>query len=289
MLRELKGRVAVVTGGGSGIGNGMARVFAAEGMRVVVADIEGEAREGAVKALTDSGAEAIGVQCDVADRASVEAMRDAALSAFGAVHVVCNNAGVAGGQPVPIWSAPQTDWDWVLGVNLMGVVYGVQTFVPVMLEQGEGGHVVNTASLAGLINGTGIYGVSKQAVVGLTESLWRELDATDSGVGASVLCPGWVRTRIMESERNRREAPRDDIEIPEDFAARAALVKGLIDNGLEPDEVGKQVADAIRNDTFYILTHPHWNNVIQHRFENILEGRAPTLVAPEGESDLFGD
>lgn len=289
MLQELQNRVAVVTGAGSGIGLGMARAFAAEGMRVVVADIEDAPREAAVKALAESGAQAIGVHCDVAERASVEAVRDAALSAFGAVHVVCNNAGVAGGQPAPIWAAPQEDWDWVLGVNLMGVVYGVQTFVPVMLEQGEGGHVVNTASLAGLINGAGIYGVSKQACVGLTESLWRELQETGSGVGASVLCPGWVRTRIMESDRNRKEAPRESAEIPADVAARAEIVKGLIQAGQDPDDVGRTVARAIQDDTFYILTHPHWNNVIQHRFENILEGRAPTMVAPDGESGLFDE
>ncbi len=289
MLKELKDRVAVVTGGGSGIGLGMARAFAAEGMRVVIADIEDEPREAAVKGLNEGGAEAIGVACDVAKRESVEAVREAALSAFGAVHVVCNNAGVGGGQPVPIWAAPQEDWDWVLGVNLMGVVYGVQTFVPVMLEQGEGGHVVNTASVAGLMNGMGIYGVSKQGVVGLSEALWRDLEQTNSGVGVSVLCPGWVRTRIMEAERNRPEAPRDDVELPPDVAARAEFVKGLIANGLDPDVVGRQVADAIKEDTFYILTHPDWNNVIQHRFENILGARPPTTILPEGSLGLFGD
>ena len=213
-MKELKDRVAVVTGGASGIGNGMARAFAAEGMKVVIADIEEEARDAAVSELTQQGAEAIGVQCDVSDRASVEALRDAALSAFGAAHVICNNAGVAGGSPGPIWASPQDDWDWVLGINLMGVVYGVQAFVPLFLEQGEEGHVVNTASLAGLIHGGGIYGVSKQAVVGLSEGLWRDLKASGSSVGASVLCPGWVSTRIMESERNRPESPRPSEEIP---------------------------------------------------------------------------
>ena len=289
MLKDMKDRVAVVTGGASGIGLGMARAFAAEGMRVVVADIEEEAREGAVAGLRDAGAEVLGVACDVADRKSVEAVRDAALSAFGGVHVVCNNAGVAGGNPAPTWASPQEDWDWVLGVNLMGVVYGEQTFVPIMLEQGQGGHVVNTASLAGLINGGGIYGVSKQAVVGLSESLWRELEETGSGVGASVLCPGWVRTRIFESERNRPEAPRDEVEIPPEVAARVELLKGVLANGEDPDNVGKQVAEAVKNDTFYILTHPNWNNVIEHRFQNILQQRPPTFVAPEGEEGIFGD
>lgn len=281
-MKELSGRVAIVTGGASGIGKGMTRAFAAEGMKIVVADIEAEAREQAVKDLTSDGAEAIGVECDVANRKSVETVRDAALSAFGAVHVICNNAGVAGGQPGPIWSSPQDDWDWVLGVNLMGVVYGIQTFVPLMIEQGEGGHVVNTASLAGLMEGTGIYGVSKQACVGLTESLWRDLKASGSGVSASVLCPAWVNTRIMESERNRPEAPRAEVEIPAEALAIRDMVKGFLSKGLDPDDVGRQVARSIKDETFYILTHPSWNNIIRNRMENILGGRDPVGVAPEG-------
>lgn len=282
-VKKLNGRVAVVTGGASGIGQGMTRAFAAEGMKIVIADIEAEARDKAASELASDGAEVIAVECDVSDRASLETVREEALSAFGAVHVVCNNAGVAGGQPGPIWAAPQSDWDWVLGVNLMGVVYGVQTFAPLLIEQGEGGHIVNTASLAGLMEGAGIYGVSKQAVVGLTESLWRDLAATNSGVSASVLCPAWVRTRIMESERNRPEAPRPDEEIPPEAQALREVVRGLIEkDGLDPVQVGRQVAQSIKDDTFYILTHPGWNNIIRNRMENILSGRDPVTVPPEG-------
>jgi NAD(P)-dependent dehydrogenase (short-subunit alcohol dehydrogenase family) len=281
-VKELKGRVAVVTGGASGIGQGMARALAAEGMKIVVADIEAEARDRAVEDLMEHGAEAIGVECDVAQKASLEAVREAALSAFGAVHVVCNNAGVAGGQPGPIWAAPQDDWDWVLGVNLLGVVHGIQTFVPLLIEQGEGGHIVNTASLAGLIEGTGIYGVSKQACVGLSETLWRDLEATKSGVSASVLCPGWVNTRIMESERNRPEAPRPEVEIPAEALAMRNLVKSFLEKGLDPLDVGRRVAQAIQDKTFYILTHPSWNNMIRNRMENILASRDPVPVPPEG-------
>jgi NAD(P)-dependent dehydrogenase (short-subunit alcohol dehydrogenase family) len=262
----------------------MARAFAAEGMKIVIADIEEGPREAAVAGLTDGGAEAIGVACDVSDRASVEAMRDAALSAFGAAHVVCNNAGVAGGTPGPIWASPQEDWDWVMGVNLQGVVNGVQSFVPLFLEQGDGGHVVNTASLAGLMEGAGIYGVSKQAVVALSESLWRDLKATDPSVGASVLCPAWVRTRIMESDRNRPESPRPADDIPAEAQMMRSMVEGFIQRGLEPDEVGRQVVQAIRDESFYILTHPSWNNIIQNRMENILMGRDPVSVPPnDGE------
>ena len=280
-MKELKDRVAVVTGGASGIGKGMTRAFAAEGMKIVIADIEAEARDRAVLDLTKEGAEAIGVECDVSSPAAVEAVRDAALSAFGAVHVVCNNAGVAGGQPGPIWTAPQEDWDWVLGVNLMGVIHGIQTFVPLLIEQGEGGHIVNTASLAGLMEGAGIYGVSKQACVGLSETLWRDLRSTESGVSASVLCPAWVNTRIMESERNRPETPRPESEVPAEAQAIRNMVEGFIKEGLDPDDVGRRVARAIQDDTFYILTHPGWNNIIRSRMENILNGRDPVSVPPD--------
>ena len=280
-MKDLENRVAVVTGGASGIGLGMARAFAAEGMRVVVADIESDARDAAVGQLTDAGAEAIGIPCDVGDEDAVRALRDETLARFGAVHVLCNNAGVAGGAPGPLWAAPQDDWDWVMGVNVQGVIHGIRHFVPVLLEQGEGGHVVNTASMAGLIQGGGIYGVSKQACVALSEGLWRDLQAVDPRVGVSVLCPGWVRTRIMESERNRPEAPRSPEDLPDEVRVMRDLVAGLIERGLDPLEVGRQVVAAIREGRFYILTHPGWNNMIRHRFECILEGRPPTPVAPE--------
>ena len=286
-MEDLNGRVAVVTGGASGIGLGMARAFGAEGMRVVIGDIETGPREEAVAGLTAAGTEAIGIACDVGDQGQVEALRDAALDAFGAVHVLCNNAGVAGGNAGPIWEAPQDDWDWVMGVNLQGVVHGVRAFVPAMLAQADGGHIVNTASLAGLMHGAGIYGMSKQACVGLSEALWRDLRATGKPVSASVLCPAWVRTRIMESERNRPESPRAEVEIPAEAQAMRDLVAGLIERGLDPEDVGRQVVDAVRHDRFYILTHPKWNGVLEARFRTILEGLDPVPVAPEGEDFPF--
>ncbi len=280
-MKEFQGRVAVVTGGASGIGLGMCRAFAAEGMKVVVADIETEARDAAVASLRESGAEAIGVRCDVSDDASVEALRDEALQAFGAAHVLCNNAGVGGATVAPIWAQPPDEWDWVLGVNLQGVISGIRHFVPLFLEQEAGGHVVNTASIAGLMEGAGIYGVSKQAVVGLSEGLYRDLGMTGKPVGVSVLCPGWVATRIMESERNRPEAPRPQ-EIPEEVQQMRNLMKGMVASGLDPQEVGRLVVDAIRNDRFYILTHPTWNNMIENRFRNIVDGKNPSPIPPAG-------
>jgi NAD(P)-dependent dehydrogenase (short-subunit alcohol dehydrogenase family) len=187
----------------------MAEAFIAEGMKVVLADVERSALDATTQQLSSQGAEVVGVECDVSKSQSVDALAKEALDAFGAVHVVCNNAGVAGGGAGPSWEHPLDDWDWVLGVNLMGVVHGIRSFVPILLEQDDGGHIMNTASIAGLLHGGGSYGVSKHAVVALSESLFGELAQLGPKIGVSVLCPGWVNTRIIESERNRPEAPRE--------------------------------------------------------------------------------
>ncbi len=199
-MQEFGDRVAVITGGASGIGRAMAERFAAAGMRLVLADVEEAVLADTVAAFASSGATAIGVPADVSVATDVDAVRDRALEAFGAVHVVCNNAGVGGGGIV---DAPLELWEWVLGVNLFGVVHGVHTFLPLLLEQDEG-HIVNTASLAGLggVGGLGVYCTSKFAVVGLSESLHYDLVARRSAVGVSVLCPGFVQTQIGESARN---------------------------------------------------------------------------------------
>ena len=197
------GRVAVVTGAASGIGLGLSERFAAEGMHVVMADVEEPALSKAASALAGNGASVLPVLTDVADRAAVDALRDAAVSAFGAVHVVCNNAGV-GGPHGPLWECPPGEWDWVLGVNLGGVINGVRAFMPVLLEQ-DAGHMVNTSSIFGVFAGTlGPYGVSKHAVAALTETLYFNLKSLGvSHVGVSVLCPGAVRTNFGTSARNR--------------------------------------------------------------------------------------
>lgn len=244
-MQELSGKVAVVTGAASGIGLAMARRFAGEGMRVVLADVEEPTLDAAVQALADSGAEVKGVVTDVADHASVVSLHDATLEAFGGVHVVCNNAGVVG---YSIAKSPIEVWEWVVGVNLFGVINGCNVFLPTLLAQDEG-HVVNTASMAGL-QGYGILGIyctTKFAVVGLSESLAQEL--SDSKVGVSVVCPGFVRTQIAASERNMPEAVRRVTDGAPGLLAQPVMT------GIPPEEVADAVLDAVRSGRLHVLTH----------------------------------
>jgi NAD(P)-dependent dehydrogenase (short-subunit alcohol dehydrogenase family) len=277
-MEDLQGKVAVITGGASGIGRAVADKAAAEGMKIILGDIEEGPLKAAVDDLTSTGAEALGVVTDVSDRASVEALRDAALDRFGAVHLVHNNAGIGLGGP--IWEVTEEDWRWILGVNLWGVIHGVATFTPLLLEQGEG-HIVNTASIAGLIVAPflGPYNATKQAVVAISETLYKDLQAVGAPVGVSVLCPGFVQTRIAESERNRPGwAPDREVE---GAAELRGVVQGLVDGGIEPTTVADRVIDAVRTDTFYILTHPELDIAITTRFDDIVQGRAPspTMIA----------
>ena len=280
-MDNLAGKVAVITGGGSGIGRAVATHAAAAGMRVVIADIEEVALKEAVRELTDQGAEAIGVVTDVADAASVLELRDRAVAQFGAVHLVHNNAGVGGGGP--IWEVPEHDWRWILGVNLWGVIHGVAAFVPLLIEQGEG-HVVNTASIAGLTTAPfiGPYNASKEAVVAISETLYKDLQlAGVTGVGVSVLCPGFVQTRIADSGRNRPEWASGREAGDGGAEEMRNTIQGMVDAGIPASAVAERVLDAVRSDTFYILTHPELRVAIQTRFEDILEGRppSPTIVA----------
>jgi NAD(P)-dependent dehydrogenase (short-subunit alcohol dehydrogenase family) len=281
-MKELRGNVAVVTGAASGIGRGMVEAFVDEGMKVVLADVEQAALDATVGELREAGAEVQGFLCDVSKPESVDELARRSLEAFGAVHVLCNNAGVAGATPGAIWEQPLDEWDWVMGVNVMGVVHGIRSFMPILLEQKAGGHVVNTASMAGLIPGGGIYGVTKHAVVALSEGMWSNLEAASSEVGVSVLCPGWIRTRIAESERNRPEAPRSDIAVPPEAEMMRKIVEQLIAKGLDPKEVGKLIVDSIHEKRFYVLTHPTWKNMIQQRHDNIMQDKDPIGAAPEG-------
>jgi NAD(P)-dependent dehydrogenase (short-subunit alcohol dehydrogenase family) len=278
-VENLQGKVAVITGGASGIGKAVAEKAAAEGMKVVIGDIEEGALKEAERDLAAGGADVLAVVADVSDAASVRELRDRALDRFGAVHLVHNNAGVGTGGP--IWEVPEADWRWILGVNLWGVVHGIRTFVPLLIEQGEG-HVVNTASIAGLTTAPflGPYNATKQAVVAISETLYKDLEiAGVAGVGVSVLCPGFVQTRIAESDRNRPAwAPDRDVEgAPEMRAA----IQAMVDGGIPTAAVADRVLDAVRTNAFYILTHPELDEAVRTRFDDIVEGRPPsaTIIA----------
>jgi NAD(P)-dependent dehydrogenase (short-subunit alcohol dehydrogenase family) len=275
------GRVAVVTGAASGIGLGLAGRFAAEGMHVVMADVEEPALTKAASALADAGASVLPVTTDVASLAAVEALRDSALAAFGAVHVVCNNAGV-GGPHGALWECPPGEWDWVLGVNLGGVINGVRAFMPVLLAQ-DCGHLLNTSSIFGVFAGTlGPYGVSKHAVTALTETLYFNLKSQGvEHVGVSVLCPSAVRTRFGTSSRNRPEwaggAERAGGAEGRDEAERASAQRfdQLSALGASPAEVAGMVVDGIRSGCFYILTSDNRHGSVLRRGEEIVAGGPP--------------
>jgi len=268
-MRELAGKTAFVTGGASGIGLAMGRAFAEAGMKVMLADIETEALAAAVKSLHNFGPLVRSVICDVADPASVERAAKASFDAFGNVHVVCNNAGVAAGGGIDNISLD--NWRWVLDVNLMGVVHGVRSFLPHIRGHGEGGHIVNTASMAGMINGMGFspYAATKFAVVSMSEGLAPQLKPL--GIGVSVLCPGFVRTGIGESGRNRpdRYGPTQPLDPNSAAAVMVAEIARRLQAGLEPAVVAAKVLDAIRNDELYVFTHPEMREPLDERFKAI--------------------
>ena len=278
-MKEFKGHVAVITGGASGIGRAMADRFAAEGMKIVLADVEEGALDSARKELVDAGADVLTVVADVSKAAEVKALSEKTLDKFGGVHIVCNNAGVAAGGVT--WNQPLEDWEWVIGVNLWGVIHGVRTFVPILLEQNADCHIVNTASMAGLVSGpfATIYNVTKHAVVTLSESLHQELQLQTPRVKVSVLCPGFVKTKILDSDRNR-PASLQATETPGEEALQAMreAFRVFIDQGMPPSEVAAKVHDAILNELFYIFPHPEFLAPFKTRTEDILQQRNPTPV-----------
>lgn len=275
-MKELKGKVAAVTGAASGLGRSMALAFAAEGMHVALADVDLKNLSSVENEVRKRGIRACSMQVDVSKAAEVEAFAERTVKELGAVHVVCNNAGVS---PLgAVWENTVADWQWILGVNLWGVIHGVRAFTPRLVAQNEG-HIVNTASVAGLISppGSGAYNATKHAVVALSESLYHDLRERNSAVGVSVLCPAYVPTRITESERNRPDELKSiSREVsPETLARQAMLEKAVRSGKVSADQVAQAVVAAVKEERFYILTHPRIKGAIRARMADILEERAP--------------
>lgn len=272
-----EGTVVVVTGAGSGIGLAMSHSFASRGCSVVLADVQTDALEAAAAAIEEHGVDSMTVRTDVSDKDDVAALAQATLDQFGSVHVVCNNAGVAGGGDP--WFGPIEGWEWTMGVNFWGVVYGCRAFLPHLVASG-GGHIVNTASMAGLYPGFGpSYDASKHAVVAISENLHHTMRDARLPVGVSVLCPGWVRTGILDAERNWPEEYGD---VPQrDAGAEIArtYVKRAIDEGMQPAAVADLVVGAVEDDRYWVFPHPDFVEIAMERFASIGEGANP--VRPE--------
>jgi len=279
-MQDFTGKVAVITGGVEGIGRAIAERAAAAGMKLVLADIDAPRLDAVVADFVRRGIEAIGVKTDVSKQDQVETLAALAFERFGNIHLLVNNAGV--GHSRPVWETTQADWDWVMGVNLYGVINGLRAFIPTMLAKGEPGHIVNTASMAGLTSqpSLAIYNASKHAVVTVSEGLHHDLTLRQSALRVSVLCPAWVKTRIHLSDRNR---PAGEDTAPPGTMDPVAIKVGLavmnaVENGIPVEQVANDVFDAIAAERFYILTHPGHKAAIQVRMEDIQAERAPSLL-----------
>jgi NAD(P)-dependent dehydrogenase (short-subunit alcohol dehydrogenase family) len=274
-MRDFAGKTAFVTGGAGGIGLAMGCAFAEAGMRVMLADIEAKPLEQAVAAFKRNLPEVRGVVCDVRDYAAVERAAQATIATFGKVHVLCNNAGVSGATGAENISLQ--DWRWVIDIDLMGVVHGVKAFLPLLKSHGEGGHIVNTASMAGFLPGTGFgaYTATKFAVLGISEALAMEVEP--QGIGVSVLCPGWVATLITESRRNW---PKDYGAPPLEGPLKAQFAE-LIRNGMAPSEVAALVLKAVQDNELYIFTHPDMRPPLEKRVDRFLAVYRKLGLAPQ--------
>ncbi len=273
-MKDLKGKVAAVTGAASGLGRAMALAFAEEGMDLALADVDQTNLSSVEEEVRAKGVRAITLRVDVSQAEQVEAFRDHVVARLGGVHLVCNNAGVS---PLgAVWENSVADWQWILGVNLWGVINGVRAFTPHLMAQDQG-HIVNTASVAGLISppGSGAYNVTKHAVVALSESLHHDLRERKSAVGVSVLCPAYVPTRITESERSRPATLPIGNKSKVTLAREAMLKKAVRSGKVSAEQVAQAVVAAVKKDRFYVLTHPRIKGAIQARMEDILEARAP--------------
>lgn len=273
-MSELGGKVAAVTGAASGLGRAMALAFASEGMHVALADVDESGLAQTRDQLAMHGAKSTSMRVDVSNQEEVDEFAERAVRELKGIHLVCNNAGVA--LSGAVWENSAAEWQWILGVNLWGVVHGVRAFAPRLIAQDEG-HIVNTASVAGLISppGMGAYCVSKHAVVALSESLHHDLAERGSRVGVSVLCPAYVPTGIANSERNRPAGVLTSEKSKERLAKEAALKKAVAAGKLSADDVARAVVAAVKENRFYVLTHPAIKGAVRARMEDVLEERAP--------------
>ncbi|MCJ7596239.1 MAG: SDR family NAD(P)-dependent oxidoreductase [Desulfobacterales bacterium] len=282
-MKDFKDKVAVITGAADGIGRAMADRFAQEGMKVVLADIDKKGLIEAEEELKAAGAAVLAVPTDVSKAGDVEALAARTLDTFGGVHLLCNNAGV--GPMTWILGGSLAEWEWIMGVNLWGVIHGVRVFAPIMIEQNTDCHIVNTSSRAGLIcaAGLGLYRVTKHAVVALSETLYHELAQKKAKVGVSVLCPAQVKTGIMDWDRRRpaelRKEPVGKITRAEEEALEKVMQEKA-KTGLPAEEVADLVFDAVRKGKFYIFPHPELKTEVRLRMEDILQERNPTNPAP---------
>lgn len=280
-MKQFQDRVAVITGAASGFGREFANLGARLGMKLVLADVQQDALQKVDAELVEQGAQVLAVHCDVSKAEQVQALADAAMARFGAVHLLFNNAGVAGGGLV--WENSKADWDWVLGVNLFGVIHGVRIFTPLMLECAKRdpayeGHIVNTASVAGLQNAPtmGIYNVSKHAVVSLTETLYQDLRLVTSSISTSLLCPFFVPTGIHQSERNRPDDMHNDVApTVSQRAAQSFSEKAVISGKISAAQIAEWTFDAIRDDRFYIFSEPESLINTRKRMEDVVQQRNP--------------
>lgn len=276
-MQDLRGKTAFITGGAGGIGFAMAEAFGRAGMNVMLADIEAATLEKALEDLRSKQIRAEGVVADVARRAAIEDAAKATIDAFGKVHVVCNNAGVAVGGPIE--EVPYADWDWIIDVNLKSVVYGTTIFTPLIEKHGEGGHFVNTASMAGMISPGGLepYCATKFAVVAMSEGWAAQL--APKNIGVSVLCPGFVKTRIHQSRRNRQADAYGADPTAQDIAA-GGVTSENVENGIPPEAVGNRVVEAIRDNDLYIFTHTEMRPFVDMRYARIVEGFKKSESSP---------
>jgi NAD(P)-dependent dehydrogenase (short-subunit alcohol dehydrogenase family) len=278
-MQDLMGKTAVVTGAGGGIGRALAERFASEGMRLALTDIDADALTAVAAALDARGCDVLAIPADVANRCEIKAFADEVFERFQRVHILCNNAGVRTFHEQPLWEVSAEEWDWVMGVNLFGVLNGIRSFVPRMIKHGEPGHVVNMSSVSGFVSYPhgGPYNTSKHGVITVSETMHYELEMRRSNVRVSVACPSWVKTNILEAAERTGPAKVREPALQPSLAVRDRLQREVEEKGLEPEEVATAVLEGIRDERFYIFTHPEEKPMIDSSLRDVIQQRNPTL------------